>query len=154
MIGGVRVIPLEVHSDDRGYLIEIARRSDDPDPHGIIDRFGQVYLVGNVARGVIRAFHQHKKAWDWFTFSHGSAKVVLVDDRQDSPSHEEMMILVVGERKPLLVAVPPGVYHGWMSLEDDTQLIGIASHTYNREDPDEIRLSPDHFGDVWTVKGR
>jgi dTDP-4-dehydrorhamnose 3,5-epimerase len=64
------------------------------------------------------------------------------------------MILVVGERKPLLVAVPPGVYHGWMSLEDDTQLIGIASHTYNREDPDEIRLPPDHFGDVWTVKGR
>ena len=154
MIDGVWVIPLEVHSDDRGYLIEIARRSDDPQPHGIINRFWQVYLVGNVARGIIRAFHKHEKAWDWFTVGHGSAKVILVDDRDGSPSRGERMTLVIGERNPVLVAVPPGVYHGWMSLEDDTQLIGLASHTYRREDPDEIRVPPDHFGDVWTIVGR
>lgn len=64
------------------------------------------------------------------------------------------MTVVVGERKPALIVVPPGVYHGWMSLEDDTQMISIASHTYNREKPDEVRISPDSFGDVWTVKGR
>ena len=64
------------------------------------------------------------------------------------------MTLVIGERNPVLVAAPPGVYHGWMSLEDDTQLIGIASHTYDREDPDDVRVPPDHFGDVWSVKGR
>ena len=62
--------------------------------------------------------------------------------------------VVIGERNPVLIAAPPGVYHGWMSLEDDTQLIGIASETYNRQDPDEERLPPDHFGDVWTIKGR
>jgi dTDP-4-dehydrorhamnose 3,5-epimerase len=84
---------------------------------------------------------------------HGSAKVVLVDDRDDSSSRGEKMILVAGERNPVLIAVPPKVYHGWMSLEDDTQLIGIFSHTYNREDPDEIRVPPDHFGDLWMVKG-
>jgi len=154
MIDGVWVVPLEVHSDDRGYLIEIARRADDPEGHGIIQRFGQVYLVGNFAHGVIRAFHKHEKTWDWFTISHGSAKVVLVDERENSPSRGERMTLVIGERSPVLVAVPPGVYHGWMSLKDDTQLIGVASQTYNRQDPDEERVPPDHFGDVWTVEGR
>ena len=154
MIDGVLAIPLQVHCDDRGYLIEIARRGDDPETHGIIQRFGQVFLVGNVDRGVVRAFHKHLKAWDWFTISHGSAKVVLVDERDGSHSRGEKMVLTIGERNPVLIAVPPGVYHGWMSLEDDTQLIGIASHTYNREDPDEVRLPPDHFGDMWTVKGR
>jgi dTDP-4-dehydrorhamnose 3,5-epimerase len=154
MIDGVWIIPLEVHSDDRGYLIEIARRADDPEPHGIIDRFGQIYLVGNVARGIVRAFHKHEKAWDWFTIGHGSAKVMLVDDRDGSPSRGERMTLVIGDRKPILIAVPPGVYHGWMSLEDDTQLIGLASHTYRREDPDETRVPADHFGDVWTIVGR
>ena len=64
------------------------------------------------------------------------------------------MTLVIGDRKPILIAVPPGVYHGWMSLEDDTQLIGLASHTYRREDPDEIRVPADHFGDVWSIVGR
>jgi dTDP-4-dehydrorhamnose 3,5-epimerase len=154
MINGVWVIPLEVHCDDRGYLFEVARRADDPEPHGIIQRFGQIYIVGNFDRGVIRAFHKHEKAWDWFTISNGSAKVVLVDDRKDSSSFGERMVLVTGERRPVLIAVPPGVYHGWMSLKDGTQLVGIASQTYNREDPDEVRLPPDHFGDVWTVKGR
>jgi dTDP-4-dehydrorhamnose 3,5-epimerase len=153
MIDGVWAIPLEVHTDDRGYLIEIARRADDPEPHGVIEPFGQVYLVGNFARGVIRAFHKHEKTWDWFTIGHGSAKIVLVDDRVNSPSRGEQMTLVIGEHTPMLVAVPPGVYHGWMSLEDDTQLVGIASRTYNRADPDEVRVSPDHFGDLWTVRG-
>ena len=154
MIEGVWVIPLTVHIDDRGYLIEIARQAGDPEPHGVLHEFGQAYLVGNATRGVIRAFHKHLQVWDWFTFGHGSAKVVLVDDRDDSPSRGERMVLVIGERNPVLVAVPPGVYHGWMSLEDDTQLIGLASQVYNREDPDEVRVPPDFFGDVWAVKGR
>ena len=67
MIDGVLVIPLEAHCDDRGYLVEIARRADDPEPHSVIQRFGQVFMVGDVARGVIRAFHKHTKGWDWFT---------------------------------------------------------------------------------------
>ena len=45
MIHGVLAIPLQVHCDDRGYLIEIARHEDDPEPHGAIHRFGQVFLV-------------------------------------------------------------------------------------------------------------
>jgi dTDP-4-dehydrorhamnose 3,5-epimerase len=154
MIQGVQVIPLVAHMDDRGYLIEIARHADDPEPHGVVHQFGQVYLVGDMTRGTIRAFHKHEELWDWFFISHGSAKFVLVDDREDSPTRGEMMAAVVGERRPALLVVPPGVYHGWMSLEDDTQMVSTASHVYNREKPDEVRIPPDAFGDVWTVKGR
>ncbi len=149
MIQGVEVVPLVVRADDRGYLIEILRATD---PY--FTRFGQVYLVGNMARGTIRAFHKHAALWDWFFISHGSAKFVLKDDRPDSPTYGEMMTVVVGERNPTLIVVPPGVYHGWMSLEDDTQLISTASEVYQRERPDETRIPPDSFGDVWTVKGR
>lgn len=154
MIQGVQVIPLVAHMDDRGYLIEIARRADDPEPHGVVHQFGQVYLVGNMTRNTIRAFHKHNELWDWFFISHGSAKFVLVDDRDDSPTKDAKMTIVIGERKPALIVVPPGVYHGWMSLQDDTQMISTASHAYNRENPDEVRIPPDSFGDVWTVKGR
>ena len=154
MIEGARVVELATHEDDRGYLIEIARRDDDPAPHGLIHRFGQVYLVGDPVRGTIRAFHKHAKLWDWFFISHGSAKFVLKDDRPDSPSYGEEMTVIASGRKPRLVAVPPGVYHGWMSLEDDTQMVSTGSHTYNSQDPDEVRIPPDSFGDVWTVRGR
>jgi dTDP-4-dehydrorhamnose 3,5-epimerase len=154
MIQDVQVIDLVAHFDDRGYLIEIVRRADDPEPHGVVHQFGQVYLVGNMSKGTVRAFHKHAELWDWFFISHGSAKFVLKDDRADSPTFGEMMTVIVGERRPRLVVVPPGVFHGWMSLEDDTQMVSTASHTYNHAQPDEVRIAPDSFGDVWTVKGR
>ncbi len=154
MIESVKVVDLTIHEDDRGYLIEIARDTDDPEPHGVVHRFGQVYLVGDPVRGTIRAFHKHHELWDWFFISHGSAKFVLKDDRPDSLTYGDMETIVASARKPRLIVVPPGVYHGWMSLEDDTQMVSTASHTYNHENPDEVRISPDAFGDVWSVKGR
>jgi len=154
MIDGVKLVDLVVREDDRGYLIEVVRNTEDAEPHSVVHKFGQVYLVGDPARGSIRAFHKHADLWDWFFISHGSAKFVLKDDRKDSPTYGEMMTIIGSARKPKLIVVPPGVYHGWMSLEDDTQMVSTASHTYNREKPDEVRIPPDSFGDVWTVKGR
>ena len=71
------MVELESREDDRGYLIEIARRSDDPEPHGVVHQFGQVYIAGDPVRNTIRAFHKHIEMWDWFFVSHGSAKFVL-----------------------------------------------------------------------------
>ena len=154
MIDGVSVIPLVARMDDRGYLIEIARSLGSEGSHAVIQQFGQAYLVGDMKAGTVRAFHKHHELWDWFFISHGSAKFVLSDDRQDSATYGELAVIVSGERNPSLIVVPPGVYHGWMSLEDDTQMVSIASHPYQRTQPDEVRIPPDSFGDVWTVKGR
>lgn len=55
-------------------------------------------------------------------------------------------MVVDSERKPTLIVVPPGAYHGGMSLEDHMQLLSITSRTYNHEKPDEVRISPDSFG--------
>ena len=147
MIKDVKLVDLEPRIDDRGYLIEILRASDE---HFI--KFGQVYLVGDMVRNTIRAFHVHKLLWDWFFISHGSAKFALVDDRKDSPTYKEINNFVISERKPQLLVVPPGVYHGWMSLEDDTQMVSTASEVYNRENPDEERVPFDSFGYDWSVK--
>lgn len=148
-IEGVELVPLVAHVDDRGYLIEILRNTD---PH--FTKFGQVYLVGNPARGAIRAFHKHHALWDWFFIARGSAKFILRDDRSDCRTYEEMASFVIGERNPSLLVIPPGVYHGWTSLEDDTLMISTGSEVYNRAQPDEVRVPPDSFGADWTVKGR
>jgi dTDP-4-dehydrorhamnose 3,5-epimerase len=148
-IKDVRLAPLTTHTDDRGYLVEIVRHTDP-----FLPKFGQVYLVGDFTRGIVRAFHKHAELWDLFFISHGSAKFVLVDDRQDSPTYGEMNQFVLSHKNHALLVVPPGIYHGWMALEDDTQLLSTASETYNRNKPDEVRVAPETFGDVWTIKGR
>jgi dTDP-4-dehydrorhamnose 3,5-epimerase len=147
---GVRVVPLATHVDDRGYL-SVLLRNDHPD----FTAFGQVYLVGNHAPGTIRAWHKHSVMWDWFVITHGSAKFGLVDDRKDSPSYEKRWSVTLAARAPALLSVPPGVFHGWMSLEPDTQLISIADQRYGDPGWDEVRVPHDHFADfAWRVEYR
>jgi len=152
MIQDVQVVPLVTREDDRGYLTEIARCADDPEPHGIIHEFGQVYIVGDPQPGIIRAFHRHADMHDWYFCASGSMKVVLVDDRVDGIPEIETFVLSM--RNPKLLTIPPGVWHGWMSLEPNTILISITSDPYDRENPDEERIPYDAFGDWWTVKAR
>ena len=159
MIEGVRVIPLERHIDDRGYLYEIIHATDD-----FLPQFGQTYVVGSPARGTIRGFHRHDVLWDYFCIVRGTAKFIVArhPDSEVTRASEsarpiqpdQMETFVLSERKPSMLIVPPGHWHGWMSLEDETVLLSTASEVYNRERPDELRVSPDVFGDVWAVKGR
>jgi dTDP-4-dehydrorhamnose 3,5-epimerase len=168
LLPDVKLIDLDVHHDDRGNLFEVVRqltpRRTAVDPpvyqHSVVRQFGQVYVVTNPARGAVRAFHKHGVLIDYFCIIRGSAKFVLVDDRweTDHDSNRAWCQAVLSGRTPKLLVVPAGVYHGWMSLEDNTTLLSIASEQYNVEDPDEVRVPPDHspfnLPDVWTVEGR
>jgi len=151
MIEGVKLVPLTTHSDDRGHLLEIYRT--DTDYHrNFGGKINQVYIVEDPVRGTIRAFHRHQQLWDFFFISHGSAKFALHDGREQSGTSGETNTFILGDKQRKLLIVPPGVYHGWMSLEDDTQLISIASHTYNAENPDEERVPYNSFGYDWSVQ--
>lgn len=140
----VSVRDLRVNSDDRGNLFEMLRK-DDPE----YTTFGQVYLVENRTPFTIRAFHRHFKLWDWFCIVSGAAKFVFFDD----PHEPE--IIVTDSRQPKLIAVPPRIWHGWMSLEPQTRLVSVASHMYNPQKPDEERCDPYILGeDIWKLTAK
>jgi len=157
-IKDVALLPLTTHEDDRGYLFEIVHKSD-AFVSGAGTEIRQVYCVGDRIEKIVRAFHKHDELHDWFCIVKGSAKFVLVDDRKDSPTYQKVDQVVCSDRSPKLLVVPPGVYHGWMSLEPDTILVSTASHEYNREKPDEYRVPPDAFDDLigsspWEIIGK
>jgi len=128
----VRVIPLEVHTDDRGHLFEVIRK-EGKEKHAVCHKFGQVYIVHNPVRNVVRAWHRHKELWDFFCVVKGRAKFLFVDEQKKTKE------VVLSARAPQLIVVPTGIWHGWVSLEDDTILLSIASETYVKEQPDEER---------------
>lgn len=140
----VKIKDLRVNSDDRGNLFEILRKDDKE-----FTKFGQVYLVEDRTPFTIRAFHRHFKLWDWFCITRGAAKFIFFDDKQQ---HE---VVVIDSRQPKLISVPPTIWHGWMSLEPNTQLISIASDPYNSKKPDEERRDPYVLGkEVWTITAK
>jgi dTDP-4-dehydrorhamnose 3,5-epimerase len=149
LIHEVGVNALTVHVDDRGYLMEVLREDD---PH--FKRFGYMYVAGDNVKGIVRAFHKHLKMWEWFYCSHGSARYVLADDRPESPTYKRMNSIVIGQRNPCVLVVPPGVFHGWVSLEDDTQIVAVGSEPYNPKSLDEVRVPANSFDVTWEVDAR
>src|SRR5665647_378922 len=106
-IEGVKLKTLRVIPDERGWLMEILRCDDET-----FNKFGQVYIT-TAYPGVVKGSHYHKIQTDNFTCIRGMMKVVLYDSREDSPTYGNLMELFVGEKNPLLVSVPPFVYHGF-----------------------------------------
>ena len=149
LIDGVAVRRAKVIADERGRLGEIMR-ADDP----WFEKFGQVYFTSTYP-GVVKAWHYHKKQTDHFYVVKGMLKVALYDERKDSPTHETVNEIYLGEHCPGLVRIPPGVQHGWMCIsESETYVVNIVSEMYNYKEPDEFRTHPhdNHIPYDWARK--
>jgi len=137
-IDGVHVKHLKVIPDERGWLMEILRCDDD-----VFQQFGQVYVT-TAYPGVVKAWHYHQKQTDNFTCIHGMMKVALYDPRKASPTCGAIMELFMGEKNPVLITVPPGIYHGFKALGTETAyFLSIPTLPYSKDDPDEFRVPPD-----------
>jgi len=137
MIEGVVIKQLTRHVDDRGYVMEILR---DDDEHFL--GFGQVY-VSACFPGVVKAWHCHEHQYDNFCVVRGNANIGLYDDRAHSPTKGEVQAIVAGELNPVLIQIPPLVWHGMVALGGETALtLNVPTRHYDRDSPDELRRDP------------
>ena len=74
----------------------------------------------------------------------GMLKLTLYDSRKSSATYKQIQEVFPGERKPLLVKIPPLVYHGFKAIGGETAyVINVPTELYNYKEPDEFRLPPD-----------
>lgn len=141
-IDGVQTKPLRVMPDERGRLMEILR-CDDP----LFRKFGQAYMT-TVYPGVVKAWHYHRLQWDSFAVVRGMIKLALYDSREGSPTRGQVQEFFLGEHNPLLVQIPPMVYHGFKGIgTEEAIIINLPTEPYNRAEPDEYRLEA-HTKDI------
>ena len=137
MIEGVVIKRLRLIPDERGRLMELLRQDDD-----IYEKFGQVYITTTYP-GVVKAWHYHKVQSDNIAVIHGMVKLALYDRRENSKTEGEIREYFCGVHNPILVHIPPGVYHGFKCISDyEAIAINIPTETYNYENPDEYRVDP------------
>ena len=142
MIYGVIIKKLKVIPDERGRLMEILRTDDN-----CYEKFGQVYMT-TAYPGVVKGWHYHKKQFDNMAVVKGMMKIVLYDSRKESASFSEINEIFAGIHNPVLVHIPPFVYHGFKCIsEDEAIVINAPTETYNYKEPDEYRL-PAHDNDI------
>ena len=148
-IEGVMVKSFELHLDQRGYFLEQLKRGDRDDQgrpflpeHGFAQMSRSLaYARGGNPPELIKAFHWHKRQWDYWDIVRGNARVVLVDLRADSPTRGGTQVVIAGENAPKMIAIPPLVAHGYQVLDlQDVLLCYYVTEPYDPAQPDEGRI--------------
>jgi dTDP-4-dehydrorhamnose 3,5-epimerase len=151
VIAGVVVKPLVVHADDRGLLMEVLRADD-----GAFHEIKQTTYTVSYP-GVIKAFHWHRRQWDVWFFAAGMVQTVLHDLRETSPTRGQTDVIYAGEQRPLVLAIPPGVAHGYRVLGSrPAALLYHTTEVYDPAAPDEERIPFDDpgIGFDWRTQNR
>ncbi|MGO4883087.1 MAG: dTDP-4-dehydrorhamnose 3,5-epimerase family protein [Bryobacteraceae bacterium] len=143
LIEGVRIEPLSVYPDDRGYFLEVQRMG-----RGLAAHFPaestQISTAFNYP-GIIKAFHFHLHQTDCWTPAMGMLQVALVDLRLGSRTFGARNTIYAGILRPWQILIPPGVGHGYKTIgKDAAMLIYMTDRFYNPQD--EGRIAYNHPG--------
>ena len=154
LIAGVGAEPLQMHADDRGFFVELARLGSTGLAGRISSPESQIQVSATLTYpGTIKAIHYHYRQADLWTPVVGMFQVFLHDLRRSSATFGLTNTLYVGVFRPWLILIPPGVAHGYKVLGTRPALLVYLTNRYY--DPeDEGRLPYDHqdIGYDWTTQ--
>ena len=121
-IDGVKLLRLAAMEDHRGALLELCRLSWLGDV--TIVQWNLVVSQGSVLRGM----HWHNLHWDLIAPVNCGLVVGLADVRIDSPTEYAAELVEVQSEAPTAVLIPPGVAHGFLSLEPTVVMYGVSRY--------------------------
>lgn len=141
LIDGIRIEPLQIYPDDRGFFTEIARLgrglAADMVPDGA--RKIQISLTLTYPN-TIKAIHYHAEQTDLWAPVTGMVQVFLYDLRLHSRTFGQTNTIYTGGLRPWEILIPPGIGHGYKALGvEPIQLLYMTDRHYNPAD--ELRLS-------------
>lgn len=131
---------IKKHLDERGWLAECFREDELPPESRPLMAY-----VSMTQPGVIRGPHEHLYQRDYFCFvGPSNFKIVLWDNRTDSPTHNFRQVIFAGDDRPKLVIVPPGIVHGYKNIGSaEGQVLNFPNCLYKgpgrMSEVDEIR---------------
>lgn len=134
-IEGVIITPLRQIVDERGKIMHMLR-ADSP----LFTGFGEIYF-STVHPGVIKGWHIHKLMTLNYAVLQGHIKLVIFDNRENSPTKGIVQELFMGPDNYCLVTVPPLVWNGFKGIGQETAM--VANCASIPHDSNEIeRLDP------------
>lgn len=120
-----KVKELEVHSDKRGWLVEMLKRNE------LKEDIKQIYVV-TIKPGCVRGNHYHLKRTEWFLIIGGRAEFYLEDLRT-----KEKICLKLSSKNPRVITIFPKIAHAVKnSGKKAVYLVSAQNTIYNPKNPD------------------
>ncbi len=148
-IEGVWIKPLSKIPDERGMIMHMLR-ADEP----VFEKFGEVYFSVGLPEA-IKGWHKHTRQSQNYAVIQGMIKLVLYDEREDSPSKGELLEIFTGEDKYESIHIPPGVVNGYKTYGTKPAIVANCSDMPHELD-EMFRYDPlnSHIDYNWDIVHR
>ena len=117
MIHDIKISHLKIISDDRGSVMHMLR-NDSP----VFKKFGEVYF-STINYDKIKGWHLHKESYLNYACVSGEVKLVLFDDRKNSPTKNQYQEIILSTKNYFLVTIPPNIWNGFKGIHQDQSII-------------------------------
>ena len=123
-----KIKKLEVHSDKRGWLVELLKANELEKP------VKQIHIT-SIKPGYIRGNHYHSKRMEWFFVVAGKAKLSLQDIKTKEKIHFKL-----SPKEPKVITIFPFIAHAVKNVgKEIVYLVSAQSDIYNPKKPDAFR---------------
>lgn len=145
------IIDIERFEDQRGFFARSWCQKEFED-HGLNPRLVQCSISFNVRKGTLRGMHYQTKPFEEAKLvrcTRGAIHDVIIDIRPDSSTFREWVgfMLTADNRRSLYV--PEGFAHGFLTLEDNTEVFYQMSEFYAPEYGRGFRWNDPFFVIEW-----
>jgi len=151
---GVFEIHLEPHPDDRGFFARSWCQKEF-EVRGLNPRLVQCNISFNIRKGTLRGMHfqapPHAEA-KVVHCTQGAIYDVVLDIRPSSPEYRNWIAVVLSSANRHMVYVPEGCAHGFLTLEDETEVFYQMSEFYDAESARGVRWNDPAFQITWPEK--
>jgi len=148
---GVLEITLEPRSDERGFFARSWCEREFREK-GLNPNIAQCSVSFNSKKGTLRGMHfQADPLPEAKTVrcTHGSVYDVVLDVRPCSPTFKHWTAVTLTAATRNAVYVPEGCAHGFLTLEDDSEVFYQISEFYHPELARGVRWNDPAFGIQW-----
>ena len=151
-IPGLLIIKPDVFEDDRGYFFESYNRDKFVDAE--IDN---IFIQDNESKsqkGVLRGLHFQNPPYDQgklVRVMKGAVIDVALDIRKNSPTYGQWDSIELTESNKMMYWIPPGMAHGFVTLEDETVFFYKCTNLYNKASEGSIRWNDPDLNIDWGI---
>lgn len=148
---GAFVIELETLEDSRGFFARVWC-NEEFEEHDLVPRIAQVNTSFNAKAGTLRGMHYQitpNEETKVVRCIRGSLYDVIVDLRPDSLTYKRWTGLELTARNHRMLYVPAKFAHGFITLEDNTEVTYLISEAYAPGAARAIRWDDPAFGIKW-----
>lgn len=150
-IAGVVIVEAQPHRDDRGAFARLHCPEEFAKAGWAFEPV-QTSLSQNRCAGTLRGMHYQaapNAETKLVRATRGRAFDVVVDLREGSPTHRRWAAVELDAARANAVLIPEGIAHGFMTLEDDTDILYQIAPAYRPGHDSGVRWDDPAFGVDW-----